>query len=487
MRAQAPDDARTHLLASQIAWRDNRVRVATEEALAAFAVVPDDPALLCDTIDQLLQTGEVVAARGGLARPAMQQATAPSTLLRMVEFRQRLNENVEALALLERVAAAGADDPETAFRRGSQLYFHGRMAAAETALEACLAQAPQHGPAAFTLSSLRAQTPASNHLARLEIGLAQVANGSLAHAGLEFARYKEFDDLGRFEEAWQALVAGNAVMRARNRFDAQTQVAFLERLLATCTAERLQGSPADDAGPQPIFILGFPRSGTTLLDRMLGSHPQVRSAGETSDFGAQLQWSIDARFNHSAGHIERFAALDFAELGRRYLARARWRACGKPRFIDKQPPNWEIAGLIHAALPGAKILHLTRDPVDVCFSNWRAFLGDGYGYSYDLRTLGVWYRAYRRTMQQWHRLLPGAILDVPYAELAGDPAATLRKVLDFCGLAWDPACASADANPSPAMTLSAAQIRGPVRVRTAMWQPYAQQLAPMLAALAQTT
>jgi hypothetical protein len=201
----------------------------------------------------------------------------------------------------------------------------------------------------------------------------------------------------------------------------------------------------------------------------------------------QLHWSADTAHTHGDAFLARVSGLDLAETGRRYLAQTHWRAQGKPFFIDKQPPNGILAGLIHAALPGARILHLVRDPMDVCFSNWRAFFGDAYAYSYGLDTLAAHFNNSRRVMAHWHAVMPGAILDVPYAELVSAPEATLRKVFDFCGLEWESDCADLSRNAEPSATLSAAQVRGPLRRDTSdQWRRYASQLSPLRNALPDT-
>jgi hypothetical protein len=228
----------------------------------------------------------------------------------------------------------------------------------------------------------------------------------------------------------------------------------------------------------PIFIIGMARSGTTLLERMLGNHSQVAVAGELMDFGAQLHWMADTRNAQSDTLVSRLPGLDHAELGRRYLAQTQWRAHGRMFFIDKQPPNWVLAGAVHAALPRAPILNLVRDPMDTCFSNWRAYFGDACAYSYDLDALAAHFNDYRRAIAHWHRVMPGTILDVPYAELVNEPEATLRQVFAFCGLEWQPGCADIARNVAPSATLSAAQVRGGVHVRAfGDWLPYAQHLS----------
>lgn len=474
----APSDYRTRLLASDLALRQDRIRDAVAHALGANEAAPDDPQALCDVVESLLRIGEVVAARECLARPALAHATEPAWLLRLSDFRQRLDENTESLALIERAIQAGAGGAEIQFHHGVQLYFNGRLADAESELEACVRQAPTRGRAVLALSRLRRQTEEHNHLEPIASGIARVSPGSRDHAALEFAHYKELDDLDRRDEAWDALLRGNAIMRARNPFDADAQRTYLERLTGLCDEHRVQPGESVQDGPQPIFIIGMARSGTTVLERMLGNHSDVTSAGELVDFGNQLHWAADTNHTQSQAFLDRLPRLDLAEVGRRYLAQTQWRAKGKPFYIDKQPPNWALAGLIHAALPQAKLLHLVRDPVDLCFSNWRAFFGDTYAYSYDMAALAAYHQAYLRTMAHWHRVMPGVILDVSYSGLVGEPEAVMRKVVAHCGLEWEPGCLDMRSNPAPVATLSAAQVRTPLHARAfGEWRRYEAQLS----------
>jgi hypothetical protein len=380
--------------------------------------------------------------------------------------------------LIECAIAEGANDPGCRFDHGVQLYFNGRLDEAEARLRTSLHADPALGRTALALARLRKRSAQDNHLELFAEGLQKVAAGTQDHATLLFAQYKELEDIGRHDEAWQSLARGNAVMHARQPWNAEVHSRHIDKLMQACDAARV--TPQGDAspGPQPIFIIGMPRSGTTVLERMLGNHSGVALAGELIDFGMQLHGSADTARTHGDAFITRLPGLDLAETGRRYLAQTRWRAGGKAFFIDKQPPNWIFAGLIHAALPGARILHLVRDPMDVCFSNWRACFGDAYGYSYDLDTLAAHFKDYRRVMAHWHAVMPGAILDVSYAELVGESEATLRKVFDFCGLGWGPGCADISRNAEPSATLSAAQVRGPLRRdASGQWRQYAQHLA----------
>lgn len=483
LRAQRPDDAHTHLLAAQLAWREDRIRDATQAALDAARAAPADAAALVAVAGVLLETGQSVAARACLANPALADCTDARMLMQAAALWARLDQHAESLALLERVGGLGHATAAFRFRLGEALLRNGRLADAETQLAASLAAAPAHGSVAVPLVRLRRQTPSNNHLDLLERSMQRVAPGSREAAALEFARYRTFEDLGRYDAAWAALERGNALMYARLRDTARDHHAWLERYLAACASMPAPAAtPAE--GPQPIFIVGVARSGTTLLERMLGNHPAVALAGELNDFGAQLHWLADTRNAQSDALLARLPNLDCADLGRRYLAQTQWRAHGRPFYVDKQPPNWVLAGLIHASLPSARILHLVRDPMDTCFSNWRAYFGDACAYSYDQAALAEYFGDYRRVMDHWHRTLPGTILDVAYADLVHDPEATLRRVFDFCGLPREPGCADITRNAAPSATLSAAQIRTPLHARAfGEWRRYEARLEPLRLAL----
>ncbi|MBS0571458.1 MAG: sulfotransferase [Proteobacteria bacterium] len=480
-----PEDAEAHLRLSDVAWEDDRVRDSARHAHAAARFMSAEPDLIVAVGEALLRAGEVVATRACLEHPALAATRSIPALLHMAGQRSALNENAEALALSDRAIAAGARGPEMHFQRGVHLLFNDRIREAEAELRECVRLDPGFGRAWQELARLRPQTESDNHLAPLEQALGRVAPGSYEHAAIEFARYKELEDLGRYAEAWAALARGNALMYARHRHDPQVTVRLFADLARVCTTQFLHPAAANTDGAQPIFIIGMPRSGTTLLDRVLGNHSQVAAVGELDDFARQMRWCADHRSTLDDTVIARLPGMDFAELGRRYLEQTRWRAGAKPLYTDKLPRNWMVAGLIRKALPGARLLHLVRDPMDVCFSNFRALFADAFAHIYDLEALASHYRVYRRTMAHWHAAMPGQILDVAYADLVADPEGTLRKVLAFCGLDWEPGCTDITRNRSAVSTLSAAQVREPVHTRFVdAWRRYEQHLAPLARALA---
>lgn len=484
MRARTPGDPRTHLVAAQIAWRQDDVRKATSEALEAARIAGDKPEGVFDVAEVLLLMGEAAAAHDCLDRLAHDMVSSGENLVRCADLRQELGEHGESLALLDRALQGGQPDAKLHFYRAQQLAFLGRLDEAEAAYETSLDLAPSYGRAALPLVRLRRQTAQGNHLGRLEKGLSIVARGSRDHAALEFARYKVLEDLRQYAGAWAALSSANVVMAAQTDQDVARQRVALQSLYDTIAGFSPHKAPSAHEGPQPIFVIGLPRSGTTVLERLLGNHADVVSAGELASFGQQLRWAANHRHVHDRIFAERLGQLDWAELGKRYLAQTQWRAAGKRHFIDKQPVNWMVAGWVHAALPGARILHMVRDPMDACFSNYRAMFGDAYSWSYRLDSLAQHYHDYRRFMARWHELVPGAILDVAYADLISNTEGTVRKVLDFCGLPWQPACTDITRNRGPVSTLSAAQVQEPLHARSlGAWRYYGEHLAGLSRAI----
>lgn len=483
MHARMPGHARTHLVAAQIAWRHDDVRKAASEALEAARVADEKPEVILDVVDNLLLTGEIASAHDCLERLSPDAIDSNELLVRCADLRQELGEHGDSLALLDRALPGTPHDAKLHFYRAQQLAFLGRLREAETGYETSLDLAPSSGRAALPLVRLRRQTAQDNHLDRLEMGLAAVAPGTRDHASLEFARYKVLEDLQQYADAWNALARANAIMSAQSGQDVARQHGALQSLYDISAEFPSRQAEFVHHGPQPIFVIGLPRSGTTVLERLLGNHAEVVSAGELSSFGQQLRWAADHRHVHDQVFADRIGQLDWAELGKRYLAQTQWRAEGKRYFIDKQPVNWMVAGWVQAALPGARLLHMMRDPMDACFSNYRAMFGDAYSWSYRLDSLAQHYHDYRRSMARWHELVPGAILDVSYADLIAKTEDTLREVLDFCSLEWQPACADITLNNRPVSTLSAAQVHEPLHARSmGAWRPYGEHLAELFSA-----
>lgn len=485
--ARAPGDVQARLLLSSVLLKLGHLRAACGELLQAARVLPSDVEAIHRVTYCLHQVGETVAMRDCLEHPAIAESCSADVLVALAHMHQLLGQHARALALMDRARKLG--DPDFRYFRSLQLQFNGRIEEAEAELEACLRSGPSYGRAWLALARMRKQTPDSNHLEAIATQIPRVDPGSEHHAALEFARFKELDDLDRRGEAWEALCRANALMHARVPFDGERERRHFDAIAAICDARFLGagGGAGEDDGPQPIFIVGMPRSGTTLLERILGNHSEVASPGELPDFPKQLRWVAEVQGAEPVDEklLTRATQLDYGLLGRRYLAQTRWRADGRRCYIDKLPPNFMLAGFIHRALPRARILHMRRDPMDVCFSNWKALFGDSYAYSYDLDSLAGHYRRYAGLMAHWRQAMPGAILDVDYVTLVNDPEAVAEQVLTFCDLPYEPGCSDIGRNRNPVATLSSPQVREPIHRRAVgVWRRYEAELQPLAKAVA---
>jgi hypothetical protein len=460
------------------------VRAASEQLKFAAFALPGDIGVACQVARALVAIGETNAARACLRHPSIEASRSAPDIAAAAHVFQGLGLNAEALRLMQRARSLGLDTPDFRYFLALQLQFNGELDAAEAELEACLRAGPTFGRASLTLARIRRQTAQSNHVDFIRRRLREVQPGSEDHAAFEFALHTELADLGDDEGAWQALERGNAVMAARLPYDAAAEERVFDGLVREFDAASLHPRTAPVEGPQPIFIVGMPRSGTTLLERILGSHPQVMSAGELTDLPRQLRWVAD-RHGHALlddALLATLPTLDYALLGRRYLEQTQWRAQGRASYVDKLPPNFQLMGCIRRALPGARIVHMDRDPMDLCFSNYRALFGDSYAYSYDVARLAHHHRLYQRLMRHWREAMPHGFLDLPYARLVGDTEGACRELLDHCGLPFAPECLDHTRNRASVATLSSAQVRGPINSRgLGEWRRYATQLQPLQA------
>ena len=478
-----PANAQVHMLLSSVALGRGQLREGCAYALNAAQHLPDDPEQIAVIAHCLFRIGETRAAHQCMAHAAVHTCQSGSVLNQLAHIYQLLGNHRQALNYMNKALAQGFDTAELRYFRALQLQFNGHLPEAEVEMNKALGHGTTIGRASLALARIHRQTQDNNHLDMIAARLGKVEQGSEDHASLEFAHYKELDDLDRREEAWLALNRGNAIMHQRLPHDIEQERLLFQGLLQFKMTDHLPSvaSPKPSDGPMPIFVLGMPRSGTTLLEQLLGNHSRIATPGELPDFPKQLRWATN---RHGAGLLdpgvlEGLDDIDFAQLGQRYLQQSQWRAADRAFYIDKLPANFMLAGLIHLALPQAPILHMVRDPMDLVYSNLRAFFGDSYIYSYDLKALTRHTSRYRALMQAWHQAMPGVIHDVRYADLVSNPEATLRQVFEYCGLELEPACLDTVHAVRPVATLSSPQIREGIHQRgLGGWRRYAEQLQP---------
>jgi hypothetical protein len=271
------------------------------------------------------------------------------------------------------------------------------------------------------------------------------------------------------------------------RYDVQRDIDTMAAIEGVFTAELFADAAPGSDNDEAIFVVGMPRTGTTLVERVLASHSAVYAAGELGNFANALMQQLRGRSGQAGGRdefVRLSASLDFRALGDAYIASTRPFTGNTPRFVDKLPLNFLYTGLIHLALPQARIVNLKRHPLDTCYAVFKQLFVDAYPYSYDLEELGHYYAAYERLMRHWNEVLPGVVCTVEYETLVGDFEAEVRRLLEYCSLDFEAACLRFHENTAASTTASSAQVRQPVYSSSVgRWRQYRERLEPLIATL----
>jgi hypothetical protein len=313
-------------------------------------------------------------------------------------------------------------------------------------------------------SALHHATPDDNHVAELEALLTAGCRSALGAARVAYALAKEHEDLGEDERAFRYLEAGAGFRRQSLRYDIAAEE-HTHRLIAEVhDAAALRDGRRGCTSAEPIFILGLPRTGSTLIERILSSHSDIHAAGELLHLNAAMMQEI-RRLGRPVDQVDllrKSLQADPEAIGGNYVERTRPFTGHTQHFIDKRPLNYLSIGLIHRALPEAKIIHVRRSPMDTAFAIYKFLFNDAYPWSYDLTDIARYYVAYRKLMDHWHDALPGRNIDVGYEDVIADLDGEARKLVAALGLEWQPACLEFHENRTAAYTGSAAQVRQPV-------------------------
>lgn len=464
-----------------------RYRAAREWALrAAAGPPPRQPEAMFELVRRLRTFNEALVLRNLAERLLAAPGTPHTVLAEAARQASNLNDFETALHCAEAALRAAPGDMAARLVHAQLLAHHGRIDEAAAEIEGVLQLNPRIAMGWWMLSRLRKQTPASNHVAKLQALLRAPGLPPSDVAAAARALHKELDDLGDHAGAWRALETMCRARREGIRYDVRWTRALVDDLVAWTALPAPPPASAHGGGRIPVFIVGMHRSGTTLLEQLLDASPQVRGVGEANDFTAAMRHATDhwCKGAIDRGIVARAAGLDLAGAGRRYLDGMAWRCGDEPFFTDKQPANFLNVGFICRALPEARILHLVRDPVETCFSNLRELYSGINEHSYDQVELADYFLQYRRLMDHWHASFPGRILDVSYADLTRDAATTMRGVATHCGIAYVPEMSDPRNSRRAVSTASGVQVREPVvRRDVPKWAPYAAELRPLIGAL----
>jgi tetratricopeptide (TPR) repeat protein len=444
-----PPDARLQLEAGSLALRLGRPGMARRAAEAAKSNVDPHDASMSDAIGTLLVRSGVVA---------------------------------KGVELFRRAVALSSEDAAFQYNLASGERMMGDASAAEAALAKVLAVDPDHAAAHYMRSGLRTQSADNNHVTILQAALARTATKPKQHSALLFALAKELEDLGHHPQSFAALREGCRLRRQMMSYDVESDVLAIENIIQHFNQDTLTSVVGATGSSQAVFVVGLPRSGTTLVERMLDAHSAITGIGESPAFPSA---AIEGVQRAAGNPVDKIAFADFslkvdpAWLGERYLAEAN--PCASRYFVDKLPFNYLYLGLIRRALPEAKVIVVDREPLDACYAMYKTLFEDAYPFTYDLGELARYYAAYSRLIRHWTGLFGPELHRLSYEALVANPALELGRLLDFLDLPWEDDCLDFHRREGVVSTASAIQVRQPLHTRSVgIWRHYANELQSLI-------
>lgn len=446
-------------------------------ALRALALRPEQWQALMLLAEAAMLAGETERARSLLDHAEARAGEMAAAWERLAALNTQMFRHADAARCAARLAQLSP--AKGAFALASNAIALGKLDEAETLLDSIIERTPAEADAWYNRATIRRQTAERNHIDALRSALARLPAGAPAAVPLGFALAKELEDVGEHADSFVALQRAAQIRRMGMAYDCARDVATIDTLIEAFDRDWL-GRQLGLAATGPVFVIGLPRTGTTLVDRILSAHSQVASLDEANDFTNALLCEVQGVTRR--GNLAQSArAADMTKLGERYWRALRGYGETAPYLVNKTPANFLYAGLIAAALPQARIIHLRRDPMDAGYAIYKTLFRMAYPFSYDLGELGRYMWSYARLMRHWREVLPpGIMLEVDYEALVRNQEAESRRLVGFLGLEWESACFDFHLNPSATATASAAQVREPMHDRSiGLWRQHERGLAPL--------
>ncbi len=482
----APDYHGAHLNLGTLLARGNRIDDAIVSLTHAIRTNPNNPQAYAIMYNVLMRRGALNAALPVLEGWVGLEPNNPRIKAELGGLLTQLGEHEKATACLDAALALNPDLPEARIKKAELLDQQGDRDGAWELIRPMIESGEKNAEAALLFGAL------SGHLDRREEA-AELLTRAIAErwnpaleGGLQHRAAELYDRLGRVDDAFRHARLGNAAFAAAGLpFDVDAHEAWVNRLIATYGGESVADLAQAETGRDlPVFIVGMPRSGTSLVEQIIASHPQAHGAGELvyiKDIAGELERNCNAPYPELAPMLTPEELNWGAD---QYLERLRAHAPKATRIVDKMPNNLHYVGLIAQLFPGARIIHTRRDPVDTCLSCYfQAF--PGLSYTRDLAHLGRYHNAAERLMAHWKQVLPVTIHTVQYEQLISDQERVSRELIDYCGLLWDDACLQFHKTRRTVATASYDQVRQPLYSKAVgRWKPYEAHLQPLLAVLA---
>ena len=477
-----PDLVEGHFLVGLIGLEAQDRKTAFSAFQSVVKLNPDHAAAWAHLGKLYMSEGQVNLADAALAEMQRIGSEDPLVLDLAGTTLSLMGEHGLAHGFFQRVNELRPQHPPFMLNLANNRVYFGDTDAADTLFREIIKVQPDSPQAHWSLSGSR-KAEDTGHIEQMQDMVRPANQHPRALAFYHYAIGKEYEDLQQWDQAFEALAKGAAARRGTVEFDEQAEIAMFDYLETHFNQAWFDALGDGEPDPSPIFVLGQPRTGTTLIERIISAHSQVHSAGELQQFGLAMRRLSNYRDpkRFSVGLFESAGALDPKKIGGLYLQTSSKMRGDTPRFVDKLPQNYLLIPFILKALPSAKIVHLVRDPMDACFASYKQLFADAYLHSYDQQEMARHHARYHRLMQVWRERFPGQIFDISYEATAGDLEPNARALIEHLELPWEDACLRFHEQDSAVTTASAVQVREPAHTRSiGRWRRYEQQLQPML-------
>jgi tetratricopeptide (TPR) repeat protein len=481
--AQYPGNVMALCVMSFTFYASNDLKNSLRYAHLAYAQINGESSWkeIISASNALLMISETEEAIKVLEHLDLANITDVDTLSYIARHFGNLDQIEMTVSTFERISSEALDFHSRQMY-GVGLLYMGRFAEAKAQFEKAVELNPRDGVSYNQLSVLKDSEKREERITNIEAVLREGDLDSVNKAYMHFSLFNEYDAGSNLEKAWQHLQLANAVRRSSIHHDLSHDVTGCKNIVKAYKdlPEATANAVADDV--VPIFIVGLPRTGTTLLEKMLSSFDEVKACGELRTFRRELELEVNSNFLNvfGFGFCVNSGDIDYARIGREYLRKNRWRLNAQKFMVDKEPSNCIYSGFIARAMPNARIIHIKRNPMDACFSNYKQFFAQSsFTYSYDLLELAEHYKLYAEMMRFWKEQIPESLLEISYESLVSDPDFHAERIRKFCGFKPRESTKNHAANYITS-TLSAAQVRAPIHNKNInAWRRYEVQLKPL--------
>ena len=482
-----PTNATATRMLGSIALEEGRYRLATRLLRNATKLAPDYFGAWIDLSRALTEFEQLDEAREAIHQVIQLESQLAYPYVLLGNLETKVGDYEAAVSAFEQALDKQSNHGGALAGLGHALKTIGRQDEAIDRYRNCVRNYPSFGEAWWSLANLKTFRFTDDEIAVMEKHVDQERLIDETRVNINFALGKAYEDRGDNSNAFDRYDRGNKLRRPHESYDPVQTETVHDHIIKTITPELLESCAGfGDPRPDPIFIVGLPRSGSTLIEQILASHSMVDGTHELPDLPRVVrtinQWQV-----HSKGYPEALPLLDevhFKELGEQYLESTRRYRKGAPRFTDKMPNNFSMVGLLALILPNAKIVNARRHPLDSCMGSYKQLFYRGQAFTYDLVELGEYYLEYQRMMDFWHDILPGRVLDVHYEDMVADQENQTRRLIEHCALPWENDCLRFYETDRAVNTASSEQVRQPIYSKSVnSWRRFESHLGPLIEVL----